>query len=75
MVHVECTIINTETFKIISTVNKNFKNGHEFNEFYSFAKDDPSMLLNIMYYDPYAFSIKKDVYDAKLLRLTKENPV
>lgn len=75
MIHVECTYINPKTFKIVNSVSKTFNDPLEFNKFYSDNKNDSTVFLCVMYYDPYTNALKKDLNDARFLTLTKENPV
>jgi hypothetical protein len=77
VITVECTYLNPETMMPTNSVlTKTFTRADEFKSFYSLAKADPCVILNvILRYDPVAKPGFKDYNDARLLRLSKENPV
>jgi hypothetical protein len=75
MVYLECNYLNPRTFEVSSSLQKKFSNHKEFQEFYASMKNDPCVIVKVMYYDPNAFENLKHQYDIKLLSLKKDNPV
>lgn len=76
MITVKCTYLNPETLRPMNSLEKKFPDPIEFRKFYLLAKTDPCVILDVVFkYDPQAKPVLKDVYDARLLRLGRENPV
>jgi hypothetical protein len=73
MITVECSIIDLKTRIIKGKYNKIFTIGDDFNKWYAIVKTDCDTIINIMRYNPEYNPGLKDVYDAKLLRVTREN--
>jgi len=76
MIYCECTIVDLENRKTAGKYFKTFDNISDFNAFYKIAKDDMSMILNIILnYSPMDKPMLKSVYDAKLLNLSRSSSV
>lgn len=60
----------------INSMEKIFIETDEFRKFYNLAKSDPYVIISVVLsYNPVDKPVLKDVYDARLLRLSKENPL
>lgn len=73
-IFVECTIVNLTTGRISGKMMKVFDFIGDFNAWYDTAKTDQTMILNIMHYNPVEKARLKDVYDVRLLGVSREFP-
>lgn len=74
-IFVECTIVNLQTGRLSGKVMRVFDVISDFNTWYDNAKTDPALVLNIMNYNPVEKSRLKDVYDVRLLGVSRELPI
>lgn len=75
MIHVECTYLNPANLMPTANLYQVFKSVDEYKKFYSLAKTDPFVVLNIMRYNPQENSSLKHVRDAILLNCPRSNPL
>lgn len=76
MIHVQCTYLNPNTMTAMNSLEQTFIDHVEFMKFYKLAKTDPYVIVNIVLkYDPKLKPGLKNVNDAQLLRLGKDNPL
>lgn len=74
-IFVECTMVNLKTGLIMGKFMKTFEIFGDFMTWYKENKNDTSMIINIMKYNPGEKARLKDVYDVKLLSVSRELPV
>ena len=72
MIFVECTFVDLKSSKLKGKMNKTFREIGEFNSWYALAKTDSSMILNIMRYNPVDNPLLKQIYDVRLLQVSRE---
>jgi len=75
-IFVECTMHKHGI--IVGHLMKVFELVGDFNAWYKDVKNDQSLILNIMYYNPVEKARLKDVYDVKLLgvdRVSREKSI
>ena len=71
MIFVELTLINLETSKLAGKYYKEFTNHDDFNKFYELNKSYGDVIMNVMKYNHFDKPSLKNVYDAKLLSLSR----
>lgn len=72
MIYCECTIVDLKSGRMGGKYFKNFDSISEFNAFYKMAKEDDSMILNIiLHYNPMEKPMLKSVNDVKLLSVSR----
>lgn len=72
MIFVECTFVDLKAGQLKGKMHKTFSDIGEFNSWYSLAKMDTGMVLNIMRYNPMEKPSLKQVYDVRLLQVSRE---
>lgn len=72
LIFVECTVVNLKSGLTAGKFFRNFDNIAEFNSWYEIAKEDKSMVLNIMRYNPIEKPLLKSINDVKLLSVSRE---
>lgn len=75
MIFVECTIVNLESGSLKGKIYKTFDMIDDFNKWYSIAKQDGGMVINIMNYNPMEKPTQKQFNDIKLLQMSRETAI
>lgn len=74
MIYVECHIIDLRSNKSAAKYMKTFDMQDDFNKFYLNMKKDMTFVMNIFKYNPNEKPGQKALYDATLLRVSRELP-
>lgn len=72
IIFVECTIVDLKAVVLKAKIHKSFDMIDDFNKWYSEAKTDKNMILNIMRYNPIDKPSLKEIYDIRLLQVSRE---
>ncbi len=76
MITVICTHLNPQTMMAMNSLEQKFIDHTEFMKFYTLAKTDPYVMVNVIIkYDPQVKPGLKNINDARLFRLAKDNPL
>lgn len=73
MIFVECNVIDMKTNKLKGKYHKSFDAHDDFNKWYAIVKTDCDTIMNIMKYNPNEKPGLKLAYDARLLKVSREN--
>jgi hypothetical protein len=71
-IFIECTIVDLSAGTTRGRFFKTFDNISDFNAWYKINKEDASMILNIMKYNPMEKPLLKSINDVKLLSVSRE---
>lgn len=75
MIYVEVTIIDLRTHRLSSKWSKQFDMIDDFNKWYNMAKEDISLIINVMKYNPMDFPLLKQLNDVRLLSVARSTEV
>lgn len=68
---VEVTLVDLASGTLKGKLHKSFDMIDDFNKWYAIAKTDKSMVINIMRYNPLEKPSQKQVYDVRLLQVSR----
>lgn len=73
MMFVECTIVDLQLGILKGKIHKSFEMIDDFNKWYALNKNDKTLVINIMRYNPLEKPLVKQVNDVKLLQVSRSS--